>query len=599
MADRNPIDQSWIASERERFLSHAVERDIHVRRMIRASWFRSRESNVDINRICVPYVAERDLETPLERSSGAILTKLHEQLQDESVSIILTDRTGLVLDRRCSGTAIADSLDRVQLAPGFTYAEQFAGTNGIGTTLSSGAATLVAGREHYTTALGQFACAGAPIRHPTSRKVVGVLDLTSWSATSGPLLMALATASAAQIENELRAQTGLREIALFEDYLAACRQAPGPVLALNGDVVMTNEHLRAVLDSAEQQALANYAADTLSSMHRPAQRTVDLPGGRIAHLKCTPISSEAGPAGGVFRIRLGAASERSRRAAPGSAGRPPLVFPGLVGSAAAWVRSVAQINSCYEAGEMLAVRGEPGTGKRAILRAVHTLHQPARSFRLVDPPCGNDDQWLAELAESLRAPGGMVVLVHAEQLTEETSAAVGELLAELAESTDAERRVRLAITVATGDVTEPLAALFPRSIEVPPLRYHTEDIAELVPYLLERLSGGSRLTVSAATMSQLARAPWPGNIEQLRGVLKRIVKVRHSGVIEVSDLPPEGLAAVRRVLSPLESLERDAIVTALLDNDENPTRAAAAVGMSRATIYRKLRQYGITLPLHA
>jgi len=51
------------------------------------------------------------------------------------------------------------------------------------------------------------------------------------------------------------------------------------------------------------------------------------------------------------------------------------------------------------------------------------------------------------------------------------------------------------------------------------------------------------------------------------------------------------------VLTPIEALERDAIVQALLDNDQRPADAASALGMSRATIYRKFRQYGISLPL--
>lgn len=597
MDDHELTDQRWIADERERFLTRGAEDDIRVRRMILGSWYRSRESNVDIDRVRVPYVADRDLESPLERSSGAILTKLHEQLHDEAISIILTDQTGLVLDRRCSGASITGSLDDVHLAPGFSYAEQFVGTNGIGTALSSGAAALVAGREHYTDVLGMFACAGAPIRHPTNRKLVGVLDLTSWSTSSGPLLMALATATASQIEDELRAQTGLREIALFEDYLAACRQSLGPVLALNGDVVMTNEQLRAVLDTAEQQALTSYAADTLSS-DRAAQRTVDLPSGRVAHLHYTPTTSEAGPAGGVFRIRLGTGATTRRPHFGGSPARERSL-PGVVGSAAAWQRCVSLVNSCYEAGELLALRGEPGTGKRTLLRGVHMLHQPARSFRLVEPPDGDDEVWLADLADSVQSPGCMIVLVHAEQLNEETAAAVAELLGDVSDTAKAERRVRVAVTVTAGDLIEPLAMRFPRSIELPPLRHHAEDIAELVPHLLRQLAGGSRLTVSPSAMSQLTRAPWPGNVEQLRALLKSIARVRHSGVIEISDLPPEGRAAVRRVLSPIESLERDAIVTALLDHDQNPTRAAAAIGMSRATIYRKLRQYGITLPLEA
>ena len=75
------------------------------------------------------------------------------------------------------------------------------------------------------------------------------------------------------------------------------------------------------------------------------------------------------------------------------------------------------------------------------------------------------------------------------------------------------------------------------------------------------------------------------------------MKLRHSGTIEVDDLPPEARTSGHRVLTPIEALERDAIVQALLDNDQRPASAASALGMSRATIYRKFRQYGISLPI--
>ncbi len=53
------------------------------------------------------------------------------------------------------------------------------------------------------------------------------------------------------------------------------------------------------------------------------------------------------------------------------------------------------------------------------------------------------------------------------------------------------------------------------------------------------------------------------------------------------------LTVSRRLLSPLESIERDAIVQSLQDHDGNKVRAAEALGMSRATIYRKIHEYGI------
>jgi hypothetical protein len=98
---------------------------------------------------CCPSAGARPAATP-------ILDTLHQQLQDEPVSIILTDHAGVVLDRRTTSHDLTDRLDAVSLAPGYSYAEEFAGTNGIGTAISSGQQALVDGREHYTHQLGQL-----------------------------------------------------------------------------------------------------------------------------------------------------------------------------------------------------------------------------------------------------------------------------------------------------------------------------------------------------------------------------------------------------------------------------------------------------------
>ena len=72
---------------------------------------------------------------------------------------------------------------------------------------------------------------------------------------------------------------------------------------------------------------------------------------------------------------------------------------------------------------------------------------------------------------------------------------------------------------------------------------------------------------------------------------------RRSGVILPDDLPPECRTVSRRLLSPLEAMERDAIVRSLIDWDGNKIKAARSLGMSRATIYRKIHEYGIVAPV--
>ena len=91
----------------------------------------------------------------------------------------------------------------MQLVPGFSYAEEFVGTNGIGTALEGGRPMHVFGHEHYAENLEDLACAGVPIHHPISGKTVGAVDLTCWRRDAGPLLMTLAKTTAVQIRQAL------------------------------------------------------------------------------------------------------------------------------------------------------------------------------------------------------------------------------------------------------------------------------------------------------------------------------------------------------------------------------------------------------------
>ena len=117
-----------------------------------------------------------------------------------------------------------------------------------------------------------------------------------------------------------------------------------------------------------------------------------------------------------------------------------------------------------------------------------------------------------------------------------------------------------------------------------------------MPFFLAKLSQGGRLTCSPEAMQLLLRFSWPGNTGQLWQVLRHVVQHRRAGVIQAGDLPPECRTVSRRVLTPLESMERDAIVQSLLDCNGSKTKAAGSLGMSRATIYRKIHEYGIVAP---
>ena len=579
-----------LAEARERFLAAESVDPNAVRKPILASWWRSRQWHVAADHIELDYLHDPDLESNLARTADPVLRHLHEQLDGQPISIILTDSAGVVLTRLTADRDLERQLDGVKLAPGFSYAEARVGTNGIGTALESGGPAHVFGHEHYAEHLEQFGCAGVPIHDPVSGKTVGVIDLTCWRKNADPLLVSLVKATADQITQALLAAGSRRDMHLLQEYVRACRRTGGIVLALGNDVVMLNDHARQVLDPGDQSALIGHATEALAR-HNPGAVTVDLPSGVAARMFCRRISGDGPFADGVVHVKLAAAALVTPEV---PAPRAAMYLPGLVGSGVLWLRACREAETLYDASDWMTIEGESGVGKLALARAVHQRRNPAAPFHVLDAADADQD-WLTKARGELLDGAGLLVIRHVDALNARQMHTLASALQE-ARTAKRHQELRVAVTLnrkqASADLTR-LLRFFQGTVELPPLRHHIEDLHELVPFFLARLSGQGRLTCSPEAMQLLLRHNWPGNAEQLWQVLKQVVQRRRAGVIMPKDLPPECWTVSRRLLSPLESIERDAIVQSLQDHDGNKVRAAEALGMSRATIYRKIHEYGI------
>jgi sigma-54 dependent transcriptional regulator, acetoin dehydrogenase operon transcriptional activator AcoR len=581
-----------LARTREQFLTAEEVDPNQVRDAILASWWRSRRWNVAADRIDLTYLHDPDLDTPLTRSALPVLRHLREHLDGQPISIILTDPAGLVLTRLDSGRDLDAHLDLVNLAPGFSYAEEYVGTNGIGTALEGGRPMHVFGHEHYAEHLEDLACAGVPIHHPISGKTVGAVDLTCWRKDADPLLLTLAKTTAGQIQQALLTDSGIRELELLQEYLRTCRRTAGIVFALNNDVVMMNDNARHALDPAEQAVLLAQAAETLAGRNPTASLEVELPSGAKARMFCRPVRGEGRLTGGVVHVKF---AEQRAGVRLDAAPSPRMFLPGLVGSGGLWLRGCHQVKSVYAAGEWLALEGEAGVGKLAVIRAIHQHDNPGAHFAVIDAAAPGRG-WLTDVRRELRGGEGALVIQHADRLGSEMLRTLSRLL----ETARADGPTPwVAVTLSQrhdGSELADLLRFFPSTVELPPLRYHLEDVQALVPFFLNKLVPDGRLVCSPEAMQMLSRSSWPGNIAQLWHALRNIVQHRRSGAILPADLPPECRTVSRRLLSPLEAMERDAIVRSLLDWDGSKIKAAAALGMSRATIYRKIREYGIVAP---
>jgi sigma-54 dependent transcriptional regulator, acetoin dehydrogenase operon transcriptional activator AcoR len=145
-------------------------------------------------------------------------------------------------------------------------------------------------------------------------------------------------------------------------------------------------------------------------------------------------------------------------------------------------------------------------------------------------------------------------------------------------------------------------------INIPALRDRPTDIPVLTNYFVSKYAGLLKRNVfgfSADALARLQDYNWPGNVRELENTIERIVNLTEHDVIQLGDLPDElqgfrpvasGAPAVRAVVPrSLHELEREAIVSMLTWCSFNVTDAARRLGISKPTLYSKVREHGITL----
>lgn len=161
-----------------------------------ASWHRSQQYGVSLDEVAPVFTGTFDGESLFYRCGREVLDGLRDTLANEPVSMMLTDANGLVLDRVSADRELLAALDRVHLAPGFSYGEDQTGTNGLALALADQVPAVVRATEHYSLSLSGYTCAAAPVLDPSTGRVEGCVNLTTWSESSSDLLLALAQSAA-------------------------------------------------------------------------------------------------------------------------------------------------------------------------------------------------------------------------------------------------------------------------------------------------------------------------------------------------------------------------------------------------------------------
>ncbi|MDX2862553.1 helix-turn-helix domain-containing protein, partial [Streptomyces scabiei] len=304
----------------------------------------------------------------------------------------------------------------------------------------------------------------------------------------------------------------------------------------------------------------------------PGSYRVRLPDGVRCSAKVSPVTHRGSVIGAVAVLEpLGAAATvPPRRGAVA-----------LAGHTVPWRHAVGRATELARSPEPLLLVGERGTGKTALAREL------TPELLVVDAAEGELGSVLSALRE-----GHALLIRHVERLAQPDLATLNSLLA-------AQPGTPLLATYTPGTPLGPclqrfLDRLAARSVTLPALRERPEDVRDLLTAVAPKPEPGQPpLTWTLDALHALERHPWPGNVTELVHLVRALAEQRRvSGPVRRAELPDpvrEGPAARR--LSPMEHAERSAILEALRRNGGNKARTAASLGIARATLYRKLREY--------
>jgi transcriptional regulator of acetoin/glycerol metabolism len=527
--------------------------------------------------------------------ASPVLDRLSGTLSDTRATVVLTDARAAILDRRAGSSRLHDLLDDLGLVPGYSYAEDVVGTNGMGTAAEERRAVRVIGAEYYNEALRPLTCVGVPIEHPITGRLEGVLDLTCFNEDAGPWMSPLVAEAVAGVRALLEAQATAGERALLAAFLRASQRGSDAVVSLNDSFVLTNPAAARLLDGADHAPLWEIGAEAVSGGHSPV-REIRLVGGATVRASFEVVELGDRAIGAVVRLTDPAAGSGTTRTRARAAGAPGTTD--AADAASVTGRLVTEVRTAVASGESTLLSGPAGSGKFTVARLALAADEPVvfdGSRAVIDGP----RQWLTEV-EAAIADGQAVIIRHLDALADEVSAGLAAVLDAAPAAT---RLVATTAEHAAGAASAPRQALvdrFGQIARVPGLGERAEELPALVRSMLGRLVPTGALRVAPEVVQALGRVDLPGNLRQLESVLHRVAVRRRAGTVTLDDLPPEVRAATHRPnLTVMEQHECEAIAQALADADGNKAAAASALGISRSTLYRKLDAYGLQLDRRA
>ena len=603
---------------------------------------------VDYQPTVVDQTRIKDLQAEHEelvQIARAEMDSLYEQISGSGYALLLADTSGVILCEKIDPT-LKRMFIQAGLIVGAQWSEQTEGTNGIGTCAAESRPITIHQSDHFRSRHIGLSCSAAPIHDPYGR-VVAVLDASSVSAEgsreSQMHTIALVNSSARLIEKclFLRRHQG--------DALLRFHHRPEFVdLLHDGAMAVSSDGIVVATDMTGLRLLG--AKDHKDIVGRSIADIFDATFDEL-------VASSSSSRRAMYELRdnlhgrryfasLGGAGQHNSpsRVTPALPGRAVIRMSGthsdevltlqdLAGVDPVMLRNMRNAQRVADCAVSVLIRGPTGSGKEAFAKAIHLASNRARR-PFVAVNCAAIPESLIESElfgytagaftgarrEGMRgriaqSSGGTLFLDEIGDMPLSLQTRLLRVLEEqevtpLGSETSVKLDLRV-ICASHRNLRELLLRgmfredLYYRlngiTLELPALAARRDKEALIRKCIASEIPAGAGASIEGAALDRLASYNWPGNIRELRNTIRTALAICENGVIRVSDLPPEITHPGRQSTGStehdisLEHAEREALLRVIEKNDWVMSHVATQLGISRNTLYRKIKRHGIPL----
>ncbi|QHS11301.1 sigma-54-dependent Fis family transcriptional regulator [Sinimarinibacterium sp. NLF-5-8] len=642
-----------------------------IDRAVAYSWLRcANEHRIRPDKPIDPAVLERaQLRERQQRMEDLVaiarteMDSLYEQISGSGYALLLTDTEGVILSERVDPT-LREDFHNAGLMTGANWSEAYEGTNGIGTCITERRPITIHLNDHFMSRHINLSCSASPIRDP-SGDMIAVLDASCLSNIDSKASRmhsgALVNLSARLIEKclflrrnrehrVLRFHSRPEFVNLLHDGALAVGHDGRIVAADEMAVMLLAAESRAQLVGTAVWELFDISERELAESLRTGTRQTILPIRDVAHGR-RYYGTLQGAQHEPLRTRRAPTEVVTVNARQSTESRH-YTLAELSGSDPTMLRNLRCAQRIANSTVSVLIHGPTGSGKEVFARAVHNASERAQN-NFVAINCAAIPESLIEselfgykpgaftgarrdgmrgrIQQSsggtlfLDEIGDMPLQLQTRLLRVLEEREVTPLGSELSVQVDlrlisASHR-NLREMIAEGKFREDLYyRLNGITMELPALSARA-DIDEMIRRVLaEETLDGRPVGIEMSAFELLMQHRWPGNLRELRNVIRTALAIAEGGVIRVVDLPQEvrtpmaapiahatfaSVASPKQASSatdastigtgnPLLAAERAALLRAIETNRWNMTNTAQQLGMSRNTLYRKLKQHGIS-----